>query len=434
MSKDFQESIRDIKHNRPLVSVQDIVKFIKKGEDYLKIGHAEMDEQKEMEFLQGIILSPDYQRSYKSTVKEESSIIESLLVGIPIPEIFLVISGENDIQMRHVMDGQHRLNSIYRYVNNQFPLKNMDILKDNPLFDNKRFSELEKKDKIRILGSHISILEFESFGNPEVEIELFKRYNRNTKPLEIQEIEMATYFSDTSKFISKFINELIDHAEETRIFNKEENEKDQLFKIYNITKTRNNKQKNHQEICVILNILENGLQENLRDGVMISKNFLKSKAEKYKKGEDECLEELIFKFDEFNKLLLLISRQIEYPFSSYMIDEQNSKLNKFLLGIAIVLAAINYYFEIDYSDQNVVSVVRQIIGFSPMADPQYKASTTNIKNVITHLFIFNKIHETNFDSLRISDDKKDVISSLLKENEFGIKKGLFNKNELSFYK
>jgi hypothetical protein len=413
VSIDFRDSIRSIKYNRPLVSVQDIVKFIRKGEEYLKVGQGELDEQKEMEFLQGIILSPDYQRSYKSTVKEESSIIESLLVGIPIPEIFLVISGDNEMQMRHVMDGQHRLNSIYRYVNNQFPLKNMDILGDNPLYDNKRFSELDKKDKIKILGSHISILEFESFGNPEVEIELFKRYNRNTKPLEIQEIEMATYFSETSKFVSKFINELIERAEETKSFNSTETELDQLFKVYNITKTRNNKQKNHQEICVILNILENGLQENLRDGVMISKNFLKSKAEKYKKGEDESLGQLVLKFDKFNRLLLLISKHVEYPFSSYMIDDQKSKLTKFLLGIAIVMAAISYYFDINYTDERVVLEIRQIIAFSPMANPQYKASTTNIKNVISHLFVINKIQDINFNSIRILDDKRGEIERLI---------------------
>ena len=172
----FKDLMRNIKASRPLISVQDIVTFIDKGEKYLKLSIEELDEEKEMEILQGIVLSPDYQRTYRSSIKEESSIIESLLVGIPIPEVFLVISGKNDAQIRHVMDGQHRLNAIYRYVNNKYPLKNLEILGNDPLYENKKFSELDKKDKIKILGSHLSILEFESFENPEVEIELFKRY------------------------------------------------------------------------------------------------------------------------------------------------------------------------------------------------------------------------------------------------------------------
>ncbi|MEH7844491.1 DUF262 domain-containing protein, partial [Bacillus safensis] len=185
MSSKFKESMRNIKSNRPLISVQDIVTFIEKGEKYLKLDV--LTEQEEIEILHGIVLSPDYQRKYRSSIREESSIIESLLIGIPIPEVFLVISGENDAQIRHVMDGQHRLNAIFRYINNKFPLKNLEIIGENPAYDNKKFSELDKKDKIKILGSHLSILEFESFEDPEVEIELFKRYNRNTKPLEIQE-------------------------------------------------------------------------------------------------------------------------------------------------------------------------------------------------------------------------------------------------------
>ncbi|HHP4609918.1 TPA: DUF262 domain-containing protein, partial [Clostridioides difficile] len=129
MREQFKNSIKNIKSNRPLVSVQDIVNFIDKGEKYLKLSIDEIDE---MEILQGIVMSPDYQRTYKSSNKEESSIIESLLIGIPIPEIFLVKIGVNDMQIRHVMDGQHRLNAIYRYVKNKYPLKNLDILGNDP--------------------------------------------------------------------------------------------------------------------------------------------------------------------------------------------------------------------------------------------------------------------------------------------------------------
>ena len=45
----------------------------------------------------------------------------------------------------------------------------------------------------------MSVLEFNAFDNSEIEIELFKRYNKNSKPLEAHEISMATYFSRTSQ-------------------------------------------------------------------------------------------------------------------------------------------------------------------------------------------------------------------------------------------
>ena len=417
MNNKFTEAIKNIKSNRPLISVQDMVNFIEKGDKYLKTS-IEKTSIDEIEFLQGIVLSPDYQRSYRSSIQEESSIIESLLIGIPIPEIFLVINSRNDIQIRHVMDGQHRLNAIYRYINNQFPLKNLEILRNDSLYDNKKFSELQKKDKIKILGSHLSILEFSNFNNSEIEIELFKRYNRNTKPLEAQEIEMATYFSNTSKFISQFINILIEkNNKENELLSCDKKSKEEnLFNIYNITKSRNNKQKNHQEICVIFSVLEKGLQENVRDGVTASKKFLKRKSIQYKDNKNENLKNLKSDFDNFNNILLKISESIEYPFSTNMLFENKEKQNKYLMGVSIVLAAIYYYFEIKIEDSNLVKDIKQVLQHSPLKDSEYKASSTNMKNIMKYLFIQNKVQNMEFTSLKIKDHKKDEIISFIKKN------------------
>lgn len=408
---EIQESIKKIKFNRPLVSVQDIVEFIKKGEKYLKSDGIISSDDEEFEFLQGIVLSPDYQRTYKSNSTEESSIVESLLIGIPIPEVFLVISSQNDMQIRHVMDGQHRLNSIFRYVNNEFPLKNLEILKDDDRYINKRFNELEKKDKIKILSSHLSILEFESFENPHVEIELFKRYNKNTKPLENQEIEMATYFSNSSKYISNFINQLITHASDTNINHNVDDEKEILYRIYNITKSRNDKQKNHQEICVIMYILENGLNEGLRDASLISKIFLEKKSSLYKKGENESLDILVSEFNNFNKMLIALNREVEYPFSSEMVDSKEDKrIIKFLMGVAIVLAAIHHYYDINLKSPYLIAEIKSIIKLSPIANPEYKASTTNLKNVMTYLFSDHKIHLKDYNALKLKTDSLNQLS------------------------
>jgi hypothetical protein len=415
----FKESMKNIKANRPLISVQDIVTFIDKGEKYLKLSVEDLNEEKEMEILQGIVLSPDYQRTYRSSVKEESSIIESLLVGIPIPEVFLVISGKNDAQIRHVMDGQHRLNAIYRYINNKFPLKNLEILGNDSAYEDKKFSELDKKDKIRILGSHLSILEFESFEDPEIEIELFKRYNRNTKPLEIQEIEMATYFSETSKYISAFINNLIEYQEElegSKKLGEEDTKEEKLLRIYNITRSRNDKQKNHQEICVIFSVIEKGLQENIRDGVTASKRFLERKSIKYKNNETEELAQLKHQFKEFNNLLLKISERIEYPFSTTMISDEKQRQSKFLMGVSIVLAAIYYYFDVKIEDEHLVADIKKVLSFSPIADIEYKASSTNMKNIMNYLFLNTKIQDMTFDSLVLKEEKLKEINEFVLKN------------------
>ena len=239
-----------VEFTRPLISVQDMVNFIDKGEKYLKKADSEITEEEQFEFLQGIILSPDYQREYRSKSKEESSIIESLIVGIPIPEIFLVRTGNDGIQLRHVMDGQHRLTAIYRYVKDKFPLTELELLNNDENIKGKKFSQLSRENKIKILGSHLSVLEFEAFSSDDMEIELFKRYNRNTKPLEKHEMSMATYYSNTSVYITNFLNNSMDEASKDQT-----SDAAKLIKIYNVTTDRKNKQRNHQEICIILSIL-----------------------------------------------------------------------------------------------------------------------------------------------------------------------------------
>ncbi|MEZ7511892.1 DUF262 domain-containing protein [Bacillus sp. FSL K6-3149] len=383
-----------IEYQRPLISVQDLVNFIDKGEKYIKNGFDNLTDEEQMEVLHGIVLSPDYQREYRSSPTEEASIIESIILGIPIPEIFLVRTSNRGIQLRHVMDGQHRLTAIYRYVKDKFPLKHLEILGDKEDFTNCRFSELSRENKIKILGSHLSILEFYPFEDDKIEIELFKRYNRNTKPLEKHEIAMATYYSSTSQFITNFLNKHMDNKEK-------DISSDRIIKIYNVTKDRKDKQKNHQELCILLSILTDGPDLSAKDGVEIATNFLQGKAAQFKNNENENLEVLKQKFEEFNLLMLKISEKVEYPFSSSIYKLTEKRMSKYHVGISMVLATISYYFDINIESPVLIDEIQQIIKASPLGDVEYNASSTNTKNLVNYLFEKNDIRKWDFESLKL---------------------------------
>jgi len=329
-----------IKYQRPLISVQDAVGFIDKGEKYIRNTTDNLTDEELIEVLQGIILSPDYQRQYRSTLQEESSIIESLLLDIPIPEIFLVRTSDKGIQLRHVMDGQHRLAAIYRYVKDKFALRSLDLIEDKDRYINKKFSELDKLDKIKILGSHLSILEFFPFEDDETEIELFKRYNRNTKPLEKHEMAMATYYSKSSQYISNFFNMITNEKELATMSEKEKLKAEELVRIYNVTADRKNKQKNHQELCILLSILEYGPDLKAKDGVELSTNYLKRKAKLFKANETEQLEDLKMQLKGFNELILKLSEYVEYPLSSSIYKDFEKRTAKFHVGVSMVIALV----------------------------------------------------------------------------------------------
>ncbi|TXY12719.1 DUF262 domain-containing protein [Vibrio mimicus] len=64
---------------------------------------------------------PAFQRHYVWDIKRASKLIESLLIGLPIPQIFLYESGRNEFL---VIDGQQRLMSLYYFYHGRFPRKN----------------------------------------------------------------------------------------------------------------------------------------------------------------------------------------------------------------------------------------------------------------------------------------------------------------------
>ena len=78
----------------------------------------------------GMVIIPTFQRNYVWDIKRASKLIESLIIGLPIPQIFLFGEGNNKYL---VIDGQQRLLSIYYFIKGRFPRtdKRAEIRKKN---------------------------------------------------------------------------------------------------------------------------------------------------------------------------------------------------------------------------------------------------------------------------------------------------------------
>ncbi len=68
----------------------------------------------------GAVKIPGFQRNFVWDLKRASKLIESIIVGLPIPQIFLYEEGRNSFL---VIDGQQRLMSIYYFTKQRFPRK-----------------------------------------------------------------------------------------------------------------------------------------------------------------------------------------------------------------------------------------------------------------------------------------------------------------------
>lgn len=397
------EDICKIQYTRPLLSVQDIVRYIDKGTEYSKIEGFTNEES--MEYLGAIILNPTYQREYRSSVKEESLIVESILLNIPIPEVFLVRIPNNSIQIRNVMDGRHRLNAIYRFIKGKYRLQGVDLIEklsqvegvnQVPKYNGKLFNDLDAEDKIKILTYKISILEFDELGDGEIERELFTRYNKATKPLEAQEIRYATYASKTSQYVTSFINNLKDQKDNP------------LCKIYNLTKTRREKQKIHQNIFVILHIIEMGLNIRLTKSTEIAEEYMRIKNNQYLSNAEN--EQVAVLFNEFNDLILRISAKVEYPFSSRAYSgKTGSGTYLFQIGIAMTIASLYYYCEIIKDEEcNFIDDIASCVRDMMRDDQVYSACPTNSKTLADNLI---EISNNHYVHIKFNQEKLNELKS-----------------------
>lgn len=71
-------------------------------------------------------LRPEYQRRLRWSTAQKSRLIESLLLNIPVPPVFLY---ESDAARYEVMDGQQRLNAVREFIAGDFPLTALQVLK-----------------------------------------------------------------------------------------------------------------------------------------------------------------------------------------------------------------------------------------------------------------------------------------------------------------
>jgi len=146
-----------------------------------------------------IIPNPDYQREYVYDNKKASKLIESVLIGIPIPTIYLC--QEND-ETFSVIDGQQRITSFVRYLSNEFSLAGLLELSElNGMF----YKDLDKniQKKLKSSSLHSICIRKES---QELKYEIFARLNQGAVALKPQELRNCIYRGSFNKMLEEVAN------------------------------------------------------------------------------------------------------------------------------------------------------------------------------------------------------------------------------------
>lgn len=142
---------------------------------------------------------PDYQRKYVYDDKRASCLIESILIGIPIPVIYLAEENGGEYS---VIDGQQRITSFVRYLKNEFALIGLKKLHNlNGLY----FKQLDKSLQRRLNYQTLSTVCIEK-DSENLKYEIFSRLNLGAVKLRDQEVRNCIYrgsFNDMLKDIAQ---------------------------------------------------------------------------------------------------------------------------------------------------------------------------------------------------------------------------------------
>lgn len=177
-----------------------------------------------------IIINPDFQRLYRWSEYQKTRFIESVIIGIPIPPVFVA---EDDSGRWELVDGLQRLSTIFSFfgnlkgddVKNKWALGAGDLIQ---ALDGYSVDTLPLKIQLNIKRAvcRVEIIKWNS--EYDLRFELFNRLNTGGSPLTNQEIRNSLYRSISSSF-NDFLKEMSENRDFVRSVNVPKEKVEQLY-------------------------------------------------------------------------------------------------------------------------------------------------------------------------------------------------------------
>ena len=152
-----------------------------------------------------LVIQPDFQRQFVWDSTKASRLIESALLGIPIPVVY--ISQEPD-NKEYVIDGQQRLTSFFSFIDGTLPdgtdfkLTGLKVFRE---FNGKKYRNLSDDVQDLIRYFKIRTITFKKESDQDLKFEIFERLNTGSVSLNDQELRNCIYrgsFNDLLKELS----------------------------------------------------------------------------------------------------------------------------------------------------------------------------------------------------------------------------------------
>lgn len=123
------------------------------------------------------IFVPDYQREFTWDEQRQSKFIESIVLGLPVPLIFLA---ENDKGRLEIVDGSQRIRTLAAFLSDELMLCDLKKLTNLNGFC---FSRLSLGRQRKIKNSALRAIVLRDNTTEEIKNDIFERINRGSDPL-----------------------------------------------------------------------------------------------------------------------------------------------------------------------------------------------------------------------------------------------------------
>lgn len=162
-----------------------------------------------------VLFVPAFQRKFVWTLKQASRFVESLLLGLPVPGVFL--ARDEPSAKLFIIDGQQRLRTLQYFYNGVFRKKEFGLRGVQSRFEGKTYKRLENEDQLRLNDSiiHATIVRQDEPSNDQSSVyHIFERLNTGGTLLHPQEIRACIFHGP----FNDLLNELNDNKAWRKVF------------------------------------------------------------------------------------------------------------------------------------------------------------------------------------------------------------------------
>lgn len=159
------------------------------------------------------IYVPEYQRDFTWDINRQSKLIESVVLGLPIPFIFVA---ENSNSSWEIVDGSQRIRTLNAFVNNELKLTGLKSLN---LLNDLSFNDLESSRKGKFLSTALRLIVMTEETSDDVKKDMFERINRGSDLLKPMERRKGASNGEFTKFIYKYCKENAKFKETVKVDN-----------------------------------------------------------------------------------------------------------------------------------------------------------------------------------------------------------------------